>query len=103
MAEAEAVAFVLDLVEGGCDRSHDFVSCRGRGRDRGRRGYEAKSFLVVVFFHQNLLTSCLCPSCPMTTQQHQELQAGRLRPAVVEGYFFLNIEFFYHNAILTPF
>ena len=39
----------------------------------------------------------------MTTQQQRELWAGGFRPTGVEGYFFLNLEVFYHDAILTPF
>ena len=40
----------------------------------------------------------------MTIQQHLELQVGGVRPASVEGYFFLNLNCFCnHNAIIAPF
>ena len=101
VAEAEAMVIVLDLAGRGRDRSHGLGLCCGRGC--GRRGHEAESFLIVVFFYQAFLTSCPCPPCPMTTQQQRELRAGGFRPKGVEGHFFLNLEVFYHDAILAPF
>ena len=95
------MVIVLDLAGRGRDRSHGLGLCCGRGC--GRRGHEAESFLIVVFFYQAFLTSCPCPPCPMTTQQQRELRAGGFRPKGVEGHFFLNLEVFYHDAILTPF